>query len=81
MKPIPSAVSGDDENDEPRKETISDRKIGDPEALFAQHCWPDAHIWGLYLNETGVEDKEMTDLWKDSLDSLLVFVGFTDTYL
>jgi hypothetical protein len=71
------AVTADSQEDEPQLELTVDPKLeGDPEAPFAQHCRPDAHIWGLYLNETEIEDKEITDLWKDSLDSLLVFVSY-----
>jgi hypothetical protein len=53
-----------------------DRKLeGDGDAPYASHCRPDAAIWGLYLKETEIEDKEVTELWNSSLDSLLVFVS------
>ncbi|KIM33607.1 hypothetical protein M408DRAFT_19871 [Serendipita vermifera MAFF 305830] len=47
----------------------------DQEAPFANSCRPDAPIWGLYLKETEAEDKELTELWNNSLDSLLIFAG------
>ncbi|KIM20608.1 hypothetical protein M408DRAFT_30212 [Serendipita vermifera MAFF 305830] len=47
----------------------------DEDAPFANSCRPDAPIWGLYLKETEAEDKELTDLWNNSLDSLLIFAG------
>jgi hypothetical protein len=54
----------------------TDRKLeGDGDAPYASHCRPDAGIWGLYLKETEIEDKEVTELWNNSLDSLLVFVS------
>ncbi|KIM27231.1 hypothetical protein M408DRAFT_38109, partial [Serendipita vermifera MAFF 305830] len=31
--------------------------------------------WARYLEETEIEDKELTDIWNNSLDSLLVFAG------
>ncbi|KIM22558.1 hypothetical protein M408DRAFT_51593, partial [Serendipita vermifera MAFF 305830] len=31
--------------------------------------------WRLYLKETEVEDREVTELWNSNLDSLLVFAG------
>jgi hypothetical protein len=52
---------------------------GDGEAPYASHCRSDALIWALYLKETEMEDKEVTDLWNNSLDSLLVFVSPTRT--
>jgi len=58
----------------------AERKLeGDAEAPYASHCRSDALIWALYLKETEMEDKEVTDLWNDSLDSLLVFVSLTRT--
>jgi hypothetical protein len=53
-----------------------DRKLeGDTESPYASYCRADAPIWGRYLKETEMEDKEVTDLWNSSLDSLLVFVS------
>ncbi|KIM22928.1 hypothetical protein M408DRAFT_268950 [Serendipita vermifera MAFF 305830] len=45
----------------------------DEDAPFANSCRPDAPIWGLYLKETEAEDKELTEIWNNSLDSLLIF--------
>jgi Family of unknown function (DUF6535) len=60
----------------------ADRKLeGDGEVPYASHCRADAQIWGLYLKETEMEDKEVTDLWNSSLDSLLVFVSHSRAYL
>ncbi|KIM34571.1 hypothetical protein M408DRAFT_98222 [Serendipita vermifera MAFF 305830] len=42
---------------------------------FASHCRPDGPIWARYLAESEIEDKELTDIWNSSLDSLLVFAG------
>ncbi|KIM20636.1 hypothetical protein M408DRAFT_128973 [Serendipita vermifera MAFF 305830] len=42
---------------------------------FASHCRQDGPIWAYYLQETETEDKELTDIWNSSLDSLLVFAG------
>jgi hypothetical protein len=54
----------------------TDRKLeGDGDAPYASHCRPDAAIWGLYLKETEIEDKEVTELWNNNLDSLLIFVS------
>jgi hypothetical protein len=53
---------------------------GDAEAPYASHCRSDSLIWALYLKETEMEDKEVTDLWNNSLDSLLVFVSQTRTH-
>jgi hypothetical protein len=61
---------------EQRPIRATDRKLeGDGDAPYASHCRPDAAIWGLYLKETEIEDKEVTELWNNSLDSLLVFVS------
>ncbi|KIM27730.1 hypothetical protein M408DRAFT_163809 [Serendipita vermifera MAFF 305830] len=55
---------------------VTDRKLeGDGEAPCASHCRADADIWRLYLKETEAEDREVTELWNSSLDSLLVFAG------
>ena len=66
--------------DDGRTNVNAGRKLeGDAEAPYANHCRSDARIWALYLKETEMEDKEVTDLWNDSLDSLLVFVSLTRT--
>ena len=63
-----------------RTNVNADRKLeGDAEGPYAGHCRSDALIWALYLKETEMEDKEVTDLWNNSLDSLLVFVSLTGT--
>ncbi|KAF8512983.1 hypothetical protein JB92DRAFT_254607 [Gautieria morchelliformis] len=42
---------------------------------YAKYCQPDSLIWRLYLEETEAEDQEVTYVWKNGLDSLLVFAG------
>lgn len=60
----------------------ADRKLeGDGEAPCASHCRADADIWRLYLKETEAEDREVTELWNSSLDSLLVFVSQAHTLI
>ena len=60
----------------------ADRKLeGDGEAPCATHCRADADIWRLYLKETEAEDREVTELWNSSLDSLLVFVSQVALFL
>jgi hypothetical protein len=41
----------------------------------AKYYYPDAAIWRLYLEEVRAEDKELAEIWKNSLDSLLLFVS------
>ena len=62
--------------DNGRTDMNTDRKLErDTESPYASYCRADAPIWGRYLKETEMEDKEVTDLWNSSLDSLLVFVS------
>jgi hypothetical protein len=42
---------------------------------YAKSYHPDAAIWRLYLEEARAEDKELAEIWKNSLDSLLLFVS------
>lgn len=50
---------------------------GDSDNPYAKHYGPDADIWSLYLKETEADDKEMVELWKTGLESLLLFVSFS----
>lgn len=56
--------------------TTKDRRLeGEEGAPYANYCRSDAPIWAKYLEEAEIEDKEVTELWNSSLDSLLVFVS------
>lgn len=51
----------------------------DYEAKYAPDPWgeeagPDARIWRVYLDEAEAYDREMLDQWRDTIETLLVFV-------
>jgi hypothetical protein len=46
------------------------------ESPNAKYSRPDSKVWLLYLEEAAAEDKELVQMWKTGLNSLLVFVRF-----
>jgi hypothetical protein len=74
----PSNIS----DSKPAAEAATDRAHNILEAQddnpYASHCRSDAVIWSKYLEESEVEDKELTEIWDRNLDSLLIFVSSVD---
>lgn len=65
------------ESDQQEATNTKGRRLEDDSATpYSGHCRPDAEIWRRYLKETEIEDKELTQLWGESLDALLVFVSY-----
>ncbi|PVF92966.1 hypothetical protein CPB86DRAFT_809157 [Serendipita vermifera] len=48
---------------------------GDERKPNYKSCQENAQVWGLYLKEANLEDQELTTLWNNGLDSLLIFAG------
>lgn len=56
------------------------RPNDDYEAKYEPDAWgeeagPNARIWRVYLDEAEAYDHEMVEQWRDTVDSLLVFVS------
>ncbi|CAG8689609.1 7880_t:CDS:2, partial [Acaulospora colombiana] len=48
---------------------------GDERKPNYKSCQENAQVWGLYLKEANLEDQELTAIWNNGLDSLLIFAG------
>ncbi|PVF90858.1 hypothetical protein CPB86DRAFT_830836 [Serendipita vermifera] len=48
---------------------------GDERQPNYKSCQENAQVWGLYLKEVNLEGQELTTLWNNGLDSLLIFAG------
>ncbi|KIM24072.1 hypothetical protein M408DRAFT_27358, partial [Serendipita vermifera MAFF 305830] len=73
VEPRNDAVESVDESRTPPK--VNKALEPQEDSPFASHCRSDGPIWARYLDESEIEDKELTEIWNNSLDSLLVFVS------
>jgi len=65
-----TSLAGPPENqgNKPQEAPMQTNPPDNPYAKYAPK------VWSLYMDETEAEDKELVQLWKTSLDSLLIFV-------